>query len=586
MRIKKSSLLCLRLFIFLYGVQTKTAELPENLNLNTARLLLVGAISSNDEPLIEKIILSQKNKGFVNSPFSLKPLGQSKKNQSLCFLDLAALLNKGNIIKTLIQCNADPDIVNEETNSTPLSVAIETASPEAVDTLIKLGASPHKIVNGETPLELAARIEDMPKKENTVNRKAIVGIIFNAINSRVPSFSNIKNAIIANQSIEIARQLNELKKEDPRFDVNSVINGKTLLMIASELGRNEIAIKLLAQGANPLAKNRNGESALSVAGSVKTKALLTTHIENHPEQFNDSDCKKPKKQPSKSAALQDKQKKQLEIEENKRAQLQAELAKLQAEQQGKERRREEKKQKDFVKKVAKKAAKEYGQNLAMHKSIFSQIAQQAALSAQKKAAKKTVLSPKAQQKKVEEELEEQKKELANDIKLLNEIPFDLLDKNQKDLYLKHASDIIRLHKEKLNSLQEKWSQTTDRLKEIDAKRIKDANETVYREHPTTVLYELVAYGRLLNITKIEKLMLRGGDIHGTNPLCQKSPFARAQEENPDLARILERIERQHQERWIVFDPDAQQQSFTRPSENDSKQSRMAKSEWAMSRFNR
>ncbi len=77
--------------------------------------------------------------------------------------------------------------------------------------------------------------------------------------------------------------MNKLLSDDVDFDINSSVNatGQTALFIASIYSQNDLALDLLAKGANINQLDKNGKTASDFATKKSTKKLFKKWKKNN-----------------------------------------------------------------------------------------------------------------------------------------------------------------------------------------------------------------------------------------------------------------------------------------------------------------
>lgn len=174
------------------------------------------------------------------------------------FLHLATQKGKTDIVRTLLDAGATPDIRSTDKGLTPLHLAAFACNTKVCDVLIMRGASPHcRNYKKETPLDYAGIVDkDITEADASEATKQI-----KATFEKARKFKTIFNTIEEGKGN--TRKLWEEVLEEPlaiREYRNS--EGETFLHLAASKGDPETCKLLIIKGANPYSANFKKQTPL------------------------------------------------------------------------------------------------------------------------------------------------------------------------------------------------------------------------------------------------------------------------------------------------------------------------------------
>ncbi|MCC7035953.1 MAG: ankyrin repeat domain-containing protein [Alphaproteobacteria bacterium] len=214
----------------------------------------LAAFTGNAEKL--DIILSKGGAAFINTP-SIEPTGYDDKWTAL---HVALKKSHYNIVDTLLDAGAFACAPGGPSGDTPMMLAIDNDSPQAIGKLVRAGVSLEEKnpATGNTPLLYAASRD----KRFSLSRLLQMGADTRAVNNAG------ETALMFTAWWGAVRQMNEILAT--RVNVNAR-NAKqeTAVMIAAARGNAEAAQALVKAGADLLlTDNFNRTASIHAAGST------------------------------------------------------------------------------------------------------------------------------------------------------------------------------------------------------------------------------------------------------------------------------------------------------------------------------
>jgi serine/threonine protein kinase/ankyrin repeat protein len=205
-------------------------------------------------------------------------------------LIIACNKNYPKMVKTLLDCGANPALGRKLDGRTPLHFCAELNYLEPAVVLIEMNPLLIDVADhdGKTPISIALKEKSktfvqfisskFPRYESLIRRLDLSTLPKSLIREsqlqhQTPSTNSHSNLILEKAftaartgDCEYLRSLLSLPREESQFDVNAQMrNGWTLLMEASAVGRFDVVNLLLSFGVNTEARNKKGQTALHEA---------------------------------------------------------------------------------------------------------------------------------------------------------------------------------------------------------------------------------------------------------------------------------------------------------------------------------
>ena len=197
-------------------------------------------------------------------------------------LHIAVHLNKPKIVEMLLEAGVSPNILGRE-HETPIFIATRQDNPEMIE-LLKKNLANLNAVNkkGLTPLMVAGQQKD---RKHAFKKLLDLGANMFAEDFRGrTTFMHVSNhpscSAMLDMMLAKAREMDKCHNGKPNF--NKLVNhqdrdGVSSMMIIAKEGNREALRVLVANGANPYLKDKNGNDALDYAikyGNPTCKEIL------------------------------------------------------------------------------------------------------------------------------------------------------------------------------------------------------------------------------------------------------------------------------------------------------------------------
>ena len=185
-------------------------------------------------------------------------------------LIVAALANRGEVAKRLIEAGAKVDVVNRQ-GETALSAAAFNGAADLTDLLLARGAKPDTVDATGNGVVVIRRREGGSRDRREVARAGV------DVNAR---YSHDLTALMwaaghpDNTPVDAAlRTVKLLLSRGAKVDLVDD-RGRDALMIAAGLGHDAVVRALLDAGADRTLRDKTGRNALDLAASPEVKAII------------------------------------------------------------------------------------------------------------------------------------------------------------------------------------------------------------------------------------------------------------------------------------------------------------------------
>lgn len=203
----------------------------------------------------------------------------SKGNTPLSLASWSNYPRTETVVETLLKNGADPTLVNNDDNG-PLHNACNTGRTYVLMMLLDAGGDlHHKNIAGDTPLEIAARLD----------RREVVSFLIDHDHSVVQSTKSMREAVMTGKK-EVLKILLDAGMDPGSQDGET---GDSALHISVRFFRLELSKMLLAYGADAYLKNNAGETPQGMVDEYPANHPHKTKILELIEEYKDKEIVTP-----------------------------------------------------------------------------------------------------------------------------------------------------------------------------------------------------------------------------------------------------------------------------------------------------